>query len=64
VTICVRDNGRGFNPAEIPENHFGTSIMRDRAHILEGDIDVETAFGGGTTISLHFLPQKYRQTDS
>lgn len=63
VTICVRDNGRGFNPAEIPENHFGTSIMRDRAHILEGDIDVETAFGSGTTISLHFLPQKYRQTE-
>lgn len=64
VTICVRDNGRGFNPADIPDNHFGTSIMRDRAHILEGEIEVETAFGAGTTISLNFLPQQYRQTDS
>ena len=64
VTICIRDNGRGFNPGDIPENHFGTSIMRDRAHILEGEIEVETAFGAGTTISLHFLPQQYRQTES
>ena len=64
-TVCIRisDNGRGFNPAEIPENHFGTSIMRDRAHILEGELSVDTAAGAGTTINLNFLPQKYRQTE-
>jgi two-component system nitrate/nitrite sensor histidine kinase NarX len=64
VTVFIRDNGRGFNPAEVPNNHFGTSIMRDRAHILEGELSLETAFGAGTTISLHFLPQKYRQAES
>lgn len=64
VSVVVRDNGRGFNPAEIPENHFGTSIMRDRAQILEGELGVETAFGAGTTITLNFLPQQYRQTDN
>ena len=64
-TVCIRisDNGRGFNPAGIPENHFGTSIMRDRAHILEGELSVDTAAGAGTTINLNFLPQKYRQTE-
>lgn len=64
IIVAIRDNGRGFNPAEVPENHFGTSIMRDRAHILEGELCLETAFGAGTTITLHFLPQQYRQTDS
>ncbi|OMG55166.1 hypothetical protein BJN45_08480 [Azonexus hydrophilus] len=64
-SVCIRisDNGKGFNPAEIPENHFGTSIMRDRAHILEGELSVDTAPGAGTTINLNFLPQKYRQTE-
>lgn len=61
VMIAIRDNGRGFNPADVPENHFGTSIMRDRAHILHGELCLETAFGAGTTILLSFLPQQYRQ---
>lgn len=63
--VCIRisDNGKGFNPADIPENHYGTSIMRDRAHILEGEMSLDTAPGAGTTIHLNFLPQKYRQTE-
>jgi two-component system, NarL family, nitrate/nitrite sensor histidine kinase NarX len=64
VSVRIRDNGKGFDPAETPANHFGVSIMHDRAQILEGRLEVLTAPGDGTTVILTFLPQKYRQTTS
>ncbi|MCK6390044.1 MAG: histidine kinase, partial [Azonexus sp.] len=64
VTIRVSDDGKGFDPDHTPPNHFGTSIMQDRAQILAGHLDIESAPGQGTTITLQFLPQIYRQTDS
>jgi two-component system nitrate/nitrite sensor histidine kinase NarX len=63
--VCVRitDDGRGFDPERTPSDHFGTSIMRDRSQILEGTLDIQTTPNIGTSITLHFLPQKYRHTD-
>ena len=61
VTAEIVDNGKGFDPACTPENHFGVSIMHDRAHILGGRLEVDSAPGAGTSVSLNFLPQKYRQ---
>ncbi len=64
VTIRVHDDGKGFDPSQTPANHFGTSIMQDRALILDGHLDIDSAPGRGTIITLQFLPQIYRQTDS
>lgn len=64
VTVTMQDNGKGFDPNNVPANHFGTSIMADRAHILDGTIVVKSAPGEGTTITLSFLPQKYRQNEA
>lgn len=64
VTIRIADNGKGFDPTHTPANHFGVSIMHDRAQILEGRLEVETAPGAGTAVTLSFLPQKYRQSTS
>jgi two-component system, NarL family, nitrate/nitrite sensor histidine kinase NarX len=64
VTVRISDNGKGFDPARTPANHFGVSIMHDRAQILEGRLDVVTAPCAGVTVSLKFLPQKYRQSTS
>ncbi|WP_306603301.1 HAMP domain-containing protein [Azonexus sp.] len=60
-TVCVRisDDGRGFDPAQTPTDHFGTSIMRDRSLILKGTLDIQSTPSIGTTITLCFLPQKY-----
>lgn len=60
VMVRIADNGKGFDPARTPANHFGVSIMHDRAQILDGRLDVVTAPGAGTTVILTFLPQKYR----
>jgi len=61
VTVRIADDGKGFDIRKTPANHFGVNIMNDRALILDGRLDVETALDAGTVVTLHFLPQKYRQ---
>jgi len=61
VTVRISDNGKGFDVGKRPINHFGVNIMHDRAQILEGRLEVETAPGAGTCVTLQFLPQKVRQ---
>jgi two-component system nitrate/nitrite sensor histidine kinase NarX len=62
VTVRVEDNGKGFDPQHTPANHFGVNIMNDRAMILAGRLEVESAPGQGTVITLLFLPQKARRS--
>ncbi len=64
VKIEVIDNGRGFDPSQIPPNHFGTSIMHDRAVSLAGQLAIHSQPGQGTRIQLRFLPLKARPNDS
>ncbi|MDO8960111.1 MAG: histidine kinase, partial [Rhodocyclaceae bacterium] len=61
VTVQIADDGRGFDAHQTPTNHFGVSIMHDRAQILDGRLEIETAPGAGAVVTLHFLPQSYRQ---
>ncbi len=61
VTVRVADDGKGFDTSRTPANHFGVNIMNDRAQILDGRLEIETAPGAGTVVSLHFQPQQYRQ---
>lgn len=61
VTVRIRDDGKGFDTALKPANHFGVNIMHDRSAILDGRLEVESAPGQGTLIILQFLPQKIRQ---
>jgi|JI10StandDraft_1071094.scaffolds.fasta_scaffold13831_3 two-component system nitrate/nitrite sensor histidine kinase NarX len=62
VTVRVEDDGVGFDPKQTPVNHFGVNIMSDRAMILAGRLEIESAPGRGTVITLQFLPQKVRQS--
>ena len=61
VTVQITDDGRGFDAHQSPANHFGVSIMHDRAEILDGRLEIATAPGAGAIVTLHFLPQNYRQ---
>jgi len=61
VTVRIADDGRGFDQSKTPSGHFGVNIMHDRAQILEGRLEVESAPGAGTAITLQFLPLKVRQ---
>ena len=54
IVLIVEDDGRGFDPstAESGARHkpLGLAGMRERASLLGGELEVETAAGRGTTI--------------
>ena len=55
VTFSVRDNGCGFDPASAPgprEGHFGMRGIRERIHAHKGTMEVSSAPGKGTKITV------------
>jgi signal transduction histidine kinase len=49
VRVVIRDNGKGFQPEGIKGQH-GLSVMRERAEVLGGKLDIISTPGRGTTI--------------
>jgi PAS domain S-box-containing protein len=50
VVLRITDDGRGFDPADIPPGHFGVGIMDDRARKIGATFEVESNPGGGTQV--------------
>jgi PAS domain S-box-containing protein len=51
VTLTVRDNGKGFAPDGAPkQGSFGLAGLRERAYLLGGEVNVDSAPGRGTCI--------------
>jgi signal transduction histidine kinase len=60
VTVTVHDNGRGFAPHAPGDGKggFGLTGMTERAHLLGGALDIDSAPGEGTTVTLRIeLPK-------
>lgn len=56
VSVVIEDDGRGLTEPYTEDNHYGLSIMRERAHSLGGQLDVSQRPSGGTRVSLRFAP--------
>jgi signal transduction histidine kinase len=55
IVLELRDNGAGFDTsAPGPEGHFGMAMMRERAQVGGGELDVASEPGKGTTITVRF----------
>lgn len=52
LALEVRDNGGGFIQEDLPTNHFGLRLMRERASALGAELNIETRKGHGTSIRL------------
>jgi signal transduction histidine kinase len=55
IRLTVTDDGCGFDPdacGGLPEGHFGLTGMRERALRLDGSIEIESAPGQGTIITV------------
>ena len=53
--FCVRDDGSGFDAAELterPQDHIGLRIMRERAQRIGAQVHIDTRPGGGTSVTL------------
>lgn len=52
LRISVDDNGRGFDPESLKEsNNLGLKLIRERAEMLGGKFEIDSAIGSGAKIS-------------
>lgn len=52
LVVEIRDNGRGFDPATTAKSAYGLAGMRERATLIGGDLQVESAPQRGTCVRL------------
>ena len=52
VRLEVRDEGRGFDPAGVPEGRLGVRFLRDHAEWVGGRLEVDSAPGRGARIRM------------
>jgi two-component system sensor histidine kinase DegS len=54
LTLVIRDDGKGFNPATAgKEGGNGMHNMRERVSLLQGEINIRSSPGKGTTITVN-----------
>jgi signal transduction histidine kinase len=52
LTVVVADDGRGFDPADVPESGIGLAGMLERTRLLGGELAIESAPGAGTRVTV------------
>jgi signal transduction histidine kinase len=62
LQLTIRDNGRGFAPAETRASGLGLSSMAERARLLGGTLNIESTPGAGTLLTL-MIPLTTRSLD-
>ncbi len=50
LKLCIQDDGRGFDPQDIPGGHLGIGIMRERAQKIGAAIKIDSRPGDGTVV--------------
>jgi signal transduction histidine kinase len=60
--LVIRDNGQGFDPQSIPEEHMGLRIMRERAEEMGAHLNVQSETGQGTEIWVTWTKDEGRKT--
>lgn len=51
VRVTIEDDGKGFEPEYVKSGGMGLRIMRYRAKMLSGTLEVKRRIGGGTTVT-------------
>ncbi len=57
IEVSIEDDGVGISELRSPHGHFGLAIMRDRAALVAGQLDIEARDPVGTRVLLRFRPQ-------
>jgi signal transduction histidine kinase len=52
VELCIRDDGLGFDPDDVPPEHMGLGIMRERAEAVGGQFRIGSQTGRGTQVTV------------
>ncbi|MGD8794455.1 MAG: GAF domain-containing protein, partial [Anaerolineae bacterium] len=52
IELSVRDDGRGFDPAEIAPDRLGLGILRERAQAIGAKLEITSQPGEGTRVEV------------
>lgn len=52
ITLTVADDGAGFDPSRVGTHSYGLAMMRVRLERLGGRLELDTAPGAGTTVTV------------
>jgi signal transduction histidine kinase len=52
LELCVADDGIGFDPALARPGHFGLVGLREQAHLINAELEIDSAPGRGTRLRL------------
>ncbi len=56
IEVNISDNGCGMGREATGHDHYGKTIMRERAAVLGGSLEFREAEGGGAEVTLRFRP--------
>lgn len=51
--LCIRDDGRGFEPNLVPSGHMGLKIMQERAAEIDATLVIDSTINEGTVLTLY-----------
>jgi two-component system nitrate/nitrite sensor histidine kinase NarX len=54
VNLTIRDDGRGFDPSDVPGHRLGLEIIKERAQAIEAELAINSAPGEGTSVSVQW----------
>jgi signal transduction histidine kinase len=52
LTVVIADDGRGFDPAEVPETGIGLAGMLERTRLLGGQLSIASTRQAGTRVTV------------
>jgi len=52
IELAIVDDGRGFDPAQVPAERLGLGIIRERAQAIDADLAIVSSPGQGTRITV------------
>jgi signal transduction histidine kinase len=59
IYFILKDNGIGFDKVNIINNRgFGLSGMKERAKLIDGDVEIQSSAGNGTIVEVNIPLQK------
>ncbi len=64
ISVTIKDDGVGFEHQDEKINHYGMSIMQERATRLNADLQIEASTNNGCTVTLEFQHSKEVNIDS
>lgn len=62
VRLTIEDDGRGFDPSQVPTGHFGLIGLNERVKLLGGQLKLESASGAGVRVEI-VLPLQEQERD-